>query len=1279
MHELEKDRAPQLLYQDGPLVRVRFHSILHLLPRQCPYIRSATPPPLSIHELLAMRALPRRRVWSAPFFTLLTRFSLLSLLLSSARAAFITFENCLPESTVDSDPQQLQFTPYWVDASFLSDHRFARSLNLTVYGNVSGQQFTGDYPPADSPQWRDKNDTFGKIANVGTDNKYATLTADYDVVTYTAHHNRGQEFCATLVNGTGSCPLGPSFDANRSDPNTLPAFSVNQPFNSSYAFSTISTTLHLISGDVGGANMGCISVQITPDLGKSIVGLLTWLPAVILILKGVATLAAAIWSPWGSEDIFRWSSNYGRDEDLLRLVTPGFGDCLQYIQFIVLTGSLTLQYPGFFRPAVSQASWSTLMFNHSFVNGGSTQSLVDGLYSTNATYGLTRMSQLVGLQGDSDIWAGMAIWLLVIAAVVVALCQLGFVGRWLFHMATQTTEEDLRQKNLPFTLGNIIRLLFNFFILPIVALSLFQLVIWSRSPISVSVCAVILLLIMVVWAGWILRFIFKTKPRTLLFDDMPIVLLYGPLYNTYSDSAAPFALVPVFITFVRGVAIGAIQPSGIAQIIVLAICEVILILTLNGFRPFQGQTSMNLYHTFFATIRLVTILLMIAFMPSLGVTEAPKGWIGYVILLLHACVLIFGFFLNSMQTLIEVVARSMGAGGDKDNGAVRGSILNWRALKKRPDRTRDAADRGSMMSSAAILGANTAYGTRSRSISASSQQLLNRMSGFENFSQGGEVVSSPDVDVESANQQGHPMTSGGTSTSGVKIETDGYYRPPRPRKTTIETLGGTGARNSGTGDFPYLDSPTGPSGHARDASYDSNAFGSPAPAYIRNRTGSNDETARYEPANRTDYAVREVDQYYRGPALNEQATRKLKTGPADPTGPASTAQSWLNKLIFGVKGGKTKDQGKGFEVVRSARAPPGMSREPEDGVEMTTSPGMHQELYQDMPDTPASPTQAVAGAERSMDDAPDSPATPAFHSGGATAAADMMALDSDPRQTGDSFDFEYGNVRDSVMTGHSRPRPNSDALGMPVLEPITFEHADSIGVAPTPPRRASDASTMGSVVEAPGIRYSDQPVPMLAPIERSPSIALPSRFNSTASRFTTNQQSPTGVLSDGSAPSRLPASRSAVPNNADMVETAGGSDWLRAVDSLSWGDHSRQTSVRSSQQAQSSQYMAPSVPRRSSRRPLSQDVGAGGTTYQAPSPNVFEGFDSNGSTPDVDDRPRQGSMAKSNYVSHHRAQDSISRNSIGAAAALREGSASVEYGTPPAQQDDYLGSAGRLL
>ena len=405
---------------------------------------------------------------------------------------------------------------------------------------------------------------------------------------------------------------------------------------------------------------------------------MTYIPLVVLIFVAIATACAAIFSPWGSADIFRFTSNYGRDADLLRLVTPGFGDCLQYIQFIVLAGSLSLNYPGFYQPAVSQVSWSALMFNESFVShGNGTQSLVDGIYKVNGSYGLDRMSQLVGMTHDEDIWAGMAVWLLVIIAALVVLVQLGFVGRWVYRFVSNTKNEDLRAKNTPFSIGNAIRIVFNYFLLPIVALSMYQLIVAHHSPTVTVALAAITIVALVLFAAWLLWFIASTRPRSYLFDDLPTVLLYGPLYNTYSDDAATFALIPVMLTFVRGIAIGAVQPSGIAQLVLLAICEVITILTLNAFRPFHSPTSMNAFHTFFAVARLLSLLLSVAFLTSLNVRAAVRGWIGYVILLLHAIVLVFGFFLNACQTLIEVVARLAGAGGEEgvDGGAARGGLV----------------------------------------------------------------------------------------------------------------------------------------------------------------------------------------------------------------------------------------------------------------------------------------------------------------------------------------------------------------------------------------------------------------------------------------------------------------------------------------------------------------------------------------------------------------------------------------------------------------------------
>lgn len=94
---------------------------------------------------------------------------------------------------------------------------------------------------------------------------------------------------------------------------------------SAYRFSTLSSTFRIKSGDAAATALGCITVDITPDLGTSLKNTLAYVPLVILVLVGIATISAAMYSPWGTTNFFHWTSNYGRDEDVLRLVTPGLG------------------------------------------------------------------------------------------------------------------------------------------------------------------------------------------------------------------------------------------------------------------------------------------------------------------------------------------------------------------------------------------------------------------------------------------------------------------------------------------------------------------------------------------------------------------------------------------------------------------------------------------------------------------------------------------------------------------------------------------------------------------------------------------------------------------------------------------------------------------------------------------------------------------------------------------------------------------------------------------
>ncbi|KAI0538268.1 integral membrane protein [Xylaria digitata] len=848
------------------------------------------------------------------------------------------FHNCLDSNYIITNPDippdqvQLQFVPRHADAVFEANGE-NHNLLVTIWGNVAGRVGNATLPPDKDPEWNSTTGALGgKIQNTvepeGVKNFNATtLHSTIDVLNYRLYTNNSY-FCKSLVNG--SCPLGPVFGINDEYKEfyRLPSFNLSRDFDSSYAFASFAPTIIIRYGDQKATTIGCVSATVTPTLGN-IAWYLKFLPLIVLIIVGFATIFAAVFSPWGTSDVFHWTSNYGRDPDLLRLVTPGFGDCLNYIQFIVLTGSLSLEYPGFYQPAVSQGSWSVLMFNESFASNSTPwQSVVDGIYHySNTTYGLERTANLNGLREVEDVWVGMIVWLLVIIAGVLFLTQAGFFLRWLWRLINRDSEEDLRSKNIPFSLGNIVRIVFSYFLLPTVALSAFQLVTATRIPGYVVALAVVSLALIIGFAVWFMRLIASAKPRAHLFDDLPTVLLYGPLYNTYSDEASGFALIPIILTIVRGIAIGAVQPSGTAQIVILAVCEVIQILTLQAFRPFHSSTSMNAYHISFSALRFVSIILMVSFTPSLGLTEGPKGWIGYAILLLHGAVLLFGFFLNALQTIVEVIARLCGAGGDDIRGQTRGGlskIFGARQLSRRVDRT-SGPSRLSQLSSAAMLDAaenasKRGYG-RVRSESAGSIGIM--MSPRRNSSA---------MDTYSIDAYSNPMGSSTfAATTPREASTfsflpspgqatrpqpsaDPYYRPPRARRGTIEEAGSSSLHRT-RGSVGSIDLATHRlSQVGGDGDGDILAPGIATPAPVP-----------YAPvfAPRADYSTREVDFYYgvRGPALNSDGLgRKLGTGPADPTSPVASATGWLMRLF----GGKTKEKGKGFEVVRSSRMPPAM-------------------------------------------------------------------------------------------------------------------------------------------------------------------------------------------------------------------------------------------------------------------------------------------------------------------------------------------------------------------
>ena len=141
---------------------------------------------------------------------------ILGILSRPCSAAFIAYENCLPESYVNNEPKPLQWVPARVDASF--DTTDAKhTLRITMWGNVTGSAINVTLPPGnDTNYWNDAKKIDGKILNEPEPNvpdpKLTTLRSKINFLTYEPFSNSANFCTDKLVNA--SCPLAPVFNAD---------------------------------------------------------------------------------------------------------------------------------------------------------------------------------------------------------------------------------------------------------------------------------------------------------------------------------------------------------------------------------------------------------------------------------------------------------------------------------------------------------------------------------------------------------------------------------------------------------------------------------------------------------------------------------------------------------------------------------------------------------------------------------------------------------------------------------------------------------------------------------------------------------------------------------------------------------------------------------------------------------------------------------------------------------------------------------------------------------
>ncbi|KAH8432673.1 uncharacterized protein LDX57_010300 [Aspergillus melleus] len=448
---------------------------------------------------------------------------------------------------------------------------------------------------------------------------------------------------------SGRCPTILPDDGLRSDVRTYSKYLVSYSLDSPHRFSTLATTIRLRLNN--GTEVACIAANITSDLGSTAKSLLKGIPMAIMLLSGI--IAAAIRFYMGRQSsMFRYeiaNSSYDPAESAL----PGIGECLQYIQFVFLSGCLTLLYPGFFRPVVSQLAWSSLIYangpiTHQFTYPG----VEDGIYAFNATYGLEEMSHIMGATTMGDLWPNAIINLAVMLLIAVVITQITSLIKWMWRLfpfwgppgAFEPRTEFLA--HIQHAGWSVLRMVLHYYLLPIVTFSLYQ-PLMAHSPTYRSFLAISVPAALGVSLGFLVRYLTAHNRQDSFFSESTL-----PGRSTrkwFFDALYGLPLV-------RGVAIGGLQISGIGQIVILMACEIALIICLLLYRQ-NGSVWRPIG---LAAVRLTTMAMSCAFLPSAGLNEGSKGLVGYFILSSHASALILGFFVPSMFNCVMYILVRLG-------------------------------------------------------------------------------------------------------------------------------------------------------------------------------------------------------------------------------------------------------------------------------------------------------------------------------------------------------------------------------------------------------------------------------------------------------------------------------------------------------------------------------------------------------------------------------------------------------------------------------------------
>lgn len=456
-------------------------------------------------------------------------------------------------------------------------------------------------------------------------------------------------------------PGGCTKVSNRTGHTLFSSYHLIYSFQSTHRFQTLESIFSF--KQLNGNELDCGIAKITPDLGETASAALVFTPFSILVIVA--------FSSWITHRA-RLSSSYVLDHDsvlasqeLLWATVLDIAEYLRHLQFTFVSASMTIEYPGFYVPAVSKLAWASLLYwRGPFDHGYSYQGPSGGMYPSNFSYGFGFMTQMLRYPNMLNTLANSMVNLAIIMSPIFFILSLWF---WIASSSINSRPNTFLSF-IKKAVGTTVGIALCFFSVPLLSYIAYDLLLVGYLP-NYRIGLAILMLLIICGAS---HFLTRT-----LYDQFTIKLTSASIDEMENSLKPNLAWIrnmiarhlPHTMPLLQAIGIGGLQGFPFAQLLILILCEcVYLFFHLTVKRDIQ---TLKMGRIIFSATRLLIALLKCVFVSS--ASEAKRQWTGYIILCIHGLVIVLGFLIISVWNLIRTNWRSSGESLDSLNDANLGA------------------------------------------------------------------------------------------------------------------------------------------------------------------------------------------------------------------------------------------------------------------------------------------------------------------------------------------------------------------------------------------------------------------------------------------------------------------------------------------------------------------------------------------------------------------------------------------------------------------------------